>query len=370
MSINPCLAKIRGLPEYPSIIEVNVRSGPGTNFDIAFKGPVGMSGLQILEVKTDDEKNGENGKTYQWFKLVFHGGAQGWIRDDLLEIQGECGDYGYSTVAEDTHAFALNRTLQTAKPADDMTTQKPTSPSTDAPALEGIERVKKASFAVTATFEGTGYAAYNNYDAGIISYGLIQFTMAAGSLITVLDKYLATSKTGTSNELRKYMDRIRARDEALRQDKVLKNLLVTAANEPEMRIAQDEVATVNYWDKVVDGYITHRGLKTPLAYALLFDMGVNFGTGHGFVRLAEEQLGVPSRSRPGENGITEEQLITRVAELRKQSHDKQAARDNLPGLRVRGDFWVNLVTTGDWNFIGDASGFVNVNGRNVQVANP
>jgi hypothetical protein len=86
--------------------------------------------------------------------------------------------------------------------------------------------------------------------------------------------------------------------------------------------------------------------------------------------MAEEQLGVPLRSRPGENGITEEQLISKVADLRKASHYKQAERDKLPGLKVRGDLWTELVKLGDWQLMGDAIGIIVVNGRNVQVRNP
>lgn len=236
--------------------------------------------------------------------------------------------------------------------------------------VDSVERVKKASFLITATFEGSGYAAYNNYDAGIVSYGLIQFTLAAGSLGTVIEKYLNASQSETAKALQAYKARVQQRDPALRNDGRFKELLIAAASEPEMQKAQDEVATIKYWNAVMSGYIEPRGLKTPLAWALLFDMGVNFGTGHGFVRLAEEQLGVPKRSRPGENGITEEQLITRVAELRKKSHDTQAERDNLPGLKVRGDFWMKLIRQGDWALQGDANGNVNVKGRLIQVRNP
>jgi hypothetical protein len=88
------------------------------------------------------------------------------------------------------------------------------------------------------------------------------------------------------------------------------------------------------------------------------------------VRLAERQLRVEERSVPGTNGITEQELIAHVARLRKESHYRQAARDNLPGLRVRGDFWVNLVNNEDWELAGDEQGNVNVNGRRVQVRNP
>jgi hypothetical protein len=383
MSAQPCQARVRGLPSHPHIEEVNVRSGPGTCYEIAFKGPVGMSGLDILDVQEDEEGKNLRGKVYQWFKLIFHGGAVGWVRDDLLDIRGDCADWGYRTLAEDTFTFALQRdageraqdklgaeksaakTLPGTEPAAKTQTVRVTE--SKANAADDLERIKKAAFAVTAAFEGSGYAAFNNYDAGIVSYGLIQFTLAAGSLFSVIDRYLQHSSSPLARELRAYHARIRDRDPDLRSDSKLRELLVEAAKEQEMRQAQEEVATISYWDRVVEGYIVHRGLKLPLTYALLFDMGVNFGTGHGFVRLAEEQLGVPLRSRPGENGITEGQLITRVAELRKQSHDRQAARDNLPGLRMRGDFWINLINKGDWDFRGESDGTVTVLGRKIPV---
>src|SRR5690606_35358619 len=99
-------------------------------------------------------------------------------------------------------------------------------------------------------------------------------------------------------------------------------------------------------------------------------ISIHFGVGDGFLRIAESELGVPVRSPIIQNGLTEAQLITRVAELRKQSHDRQAERDNLPGLRIRGDFWLNLVRQGDWQLLGDANGNILVKGHPVQVRDP
>jgi hypothetical protein len=374
MSSTSCLATIRGVEGSPSILEVNVRSGPGTNQALVFKSPVGTTHLRVLEVAPDIQGLNKDGKVYQWFRLEFGGGTTGWVRDDLIEIEGDCARYGYDA-AKRTRAFSLKR--ETIPAAAKPTAQPAPQPaaSLSAPSATGnvpfdMERVKRAAFAITAAFEGTGYAAYNNYDAGIVSYGLIQFTLAAGSLKAVVDRYLAKSNSATANELRGFYERIAKRDETLRRDDNFKRVLIQAANEPEMQAAQNEVASINYWDKVMDGYILPRELKLPLSYGLLFDMGVNFGTGHKLVRLAEEQLGVPVRSKPGQNGITEEQLIGKTAELRKISHDRQAARDNLPGLRVRGDVWVNLIQKGDWHLQGDEAGVVNINGRKVQVRKP
>jgi len=368
-------ARIRGIPHIPSITEVNVRSSAGTNQGLLFKIPVGMSGLTILEVRPDIEQKHLNNKVYQWFHLRFHGGADGWVRDDLIEITGDCQEFGYPDLTEYTFAFALTRTTSSDKTAtsttpavkDEEASSETSSGGMLLSALADTERVRKASFAITAAFEGTGYASYNNYDAGIVSYGFLQFTLSSGSLGRVLENYVARSDNDLSKAIESYLPRVQQRDSLLRNDAGFRTALVNAAADEAMQSAQEEIGTKGYWQAVVDGYIMHRGLRLPLTWALLFDMGVNFGVNHGFVRLAEKQLGVLPRSKPGENGITEEQLMTRVAELRKQSHDRQAERDNLPGLRRRGNFWMGLVNTADWYLQGDASGAVFPNGRRIVV---
>jgi hypothetical protein len=233
-----------------------------------------------------------------------------------------------------------------------------------------MARVRRLAFLITGAFEGHGYAAYNNYDAGIVSYGIIQFTLAAGSLVTVVNRYLERSQSEAATKLRGYQAAVNNRDALLRNDMGFKAALIAAAADPVMQQVQDEVATEGFWKQVVDGYITPRNMVLPFSYSLLFDMGVNFGVNHGFVRLAEQQLGIPTRSVVGTNGVTEQILMKRVAELRKQSHDRQAERDNLPGLRMRGDFWMNLVNAGDWYMHGDSTGTITVNGRRFNARNP
>lgn len=418
------LARIRGIPNIPSIIEINVRSGPTTNQPIAFKVPVGMSGQRILHVQVDAENNAKDGKVYQWFQIQFDGGAVGWVRDDLLEVQGDLTKFGYPDLSELTFAFAMLRgtpqttqsattpATQTTQPATTPTTQT-TQPATTTPATQttqpattatvtvkttgaiwqtpgpttvpvmapvlatgdfpdataDTERVRKVSFQFTAAWEG-GFRAINTYDSGIVSYGFLQFTLAGGSLITVIQKYLATSQTDTANSLRNYLPRVEARDPMLAKDQNFTGLLIASTDDPAMIAAQYEVGTIGYWKSVVDGYIMGRELKLPLTWALLFDMGVNFGVNHGFVRLAEKDLGVPSRSKPADNGMHEEQLMTYIAQLRKRSHDRQAEKTGYVGLKRRGEFWMKLVTDGDWYLQGDASGQSYPNSRTINVLNP
>jgi len=454
-----CLLTIKGVPGVPTITEINIREKPTVNSTKKFTAPIGMSNIKITDCQPDAENTQMNGKVYQWFKVEFPGGATGWARDDLVEIQGDCAQFGYTDELQKTLAFDLVR--QTAAvpapiaPVSSVPTTTASTPATTTsnviefeaqgkvrvraqPTTSGAEvrwiqateiikcekdsrteasgyvwwkhtdgwsaeksldgsqvflmpavivggpvvpissragfddpaRIKKASYLLTAAFEGGGYAAINDYDEGIISYGIIQFTLAAGSLITVLQNYLAASQSDVAKQLRSYQSRVEARDASLRGDTNFKNLLVQAASEDAMVKAQHSVADAKYWDKVWKGYIEPRGLVTPLGIALLFDMGVNFGTSHGFVRLAEQQLGVQPQSKPGTNGITEEQLIQRVAELRKASHDKQAKEQGYYGLMKRGNFWMRLVNQGDWGLQGDNNGNVYPAGKTVQVRNP
>ena len=403
------LARVRGLPHIPSITEINVRGGASTDDELVFKVPVGMSGQPILEVQTDSVGKDLDGKVYEWFKLQFDGGAVGWIRDDLLEIEGDCTAFGYPDLPELTFAFQLVRsqatnpvttpvaeTTTTTTPAEStpattpVTTTAPKQtgavwqvpgPTTepvmipvlatgDFPdATEDTERVRKLAYRFTASWEG-GFTALNTYDSGIVSYGFLQFTLAGGSLISVIQKYVSKSQSDTANGLRELLPRIEARDEQLRNDTNFHNLLRAASNEQEMIDSQYEVGTEGYWKKVVDGYIVSRELKYPLTWALLFDMGVNFGVNHGFVRLAEKDLGVPSRSNPAITGLGEEQLMTYVAQLRKRSHDRQAAETGFVGLANRGNFWMKLCTDGDWYLQGDAAGNFVSNGRTINAQNP
>jgi hypothetical protein len=468
---------VRGMPDDVSVTEVNVRAGAARSQAALFKTPVGTSDLILLEVAPDTEGKNLNGKVYQWFKVRFGDGREGWIRDDLLFLEGDATAWGYPVLNERTWVFPLTRNeggvsvtpaVDTPKPSEaavvapDPVTQAPTttttvpldpvittgpapvepvapvvvvssptvlpspaaptvttssptvlpppasptittaptvtvasptvlpsaptavaSPTTPAPVQPAapvataspsdpaeMARVRRLAFLITGAFEGHGYAAYNNYDAGIVSYGIIQFTLAAGSLVTVVNRYLERSQSEAATKLRGYQAAVNNRDPLLRNDMGFKAALIAAASDPVMQQVQDEVATEGFWKQVVDGYITPRNMVLPFSYGLLFDMGVNFGVNHGFVRLAEQQLGIPTRSVVGTNGVTEEILMKRVAELRKQSHDRQAERDNLPGLRMRGDFWMNLVNAGDWYMHGDSTGTITVNGRRFNARNP
>ncbi len=233
-----------------------------------------------------------------------------------------------------------------------------------------LEQIRATAFNITAGFEGGGYATYQTYDSGLISYGRFQFTLASGSLYTVLKHYIDTEWSDVSTLRTKleqaYLERVRTKDVSLRNDRDFRNLLVKLAEFPPMQRAQDEIATKLYWQRVLSFSIEPRGITTPLGQALVFDMAINHGTGHDMIWLAETELGIPPKSRLGSSyGVTksglsvpvdEQMLITKVAEIRRDRLYRLADARNLQGLKPRGDFWIRTIQEDNWNLVGDADG--------------
>ncbi|MEZ4668364.1 MAG: chitosanase [Anaerolineae bacterium] len=402
MASTPFLLNIRGVRENPSIKEINVRSGPNTTYTLLFKIAVGISDLPVLEARSDDQNANLQGKTYQWLRTKFPNGQEGWVRDDLIDVHGDGRRFGYGILPQPVIAFALARDTRVtgAEPpapvvpaAPPVTTPAPapppavpaptpatsdttptTTPSTPvptaAPTPGALDRVRRAAFAITSAFEGGGYATYQTYDSGIISYGRFQFTLAAGSFQTVITRYTERASGPTADGLRGYLPRIQAKDEGLRKDDGLKTLCKEAAKDLIMQQVQDEVATEGYWEAVIDLSIAPRGIQSALGHALIFDTAINHGRFNHLIPKTETELGVPSKSKVGANGVTEKTFVTKLAQLRKDNLYALAEKLKLPGLKVRGDFWVDLVASGDWNLQGDNNGNLNVKGKIVQVRTP
>ncbi len=348
-----CRAIIRRAPDNSLAY---VRVAPGVANSILGYAPDGINGYLVLESNLDN-------RGAAWLRLSFTGGTTGWVSADRLDIQGDCTAAGYGIVPIPTQASTLPRNNQPPPPPP----PPPSPPDTEA-------RVLAASFNITVGFEGGGYDTYQNYDAGIVSYGRFGFTLASGSLSTVIDRYLSRAATSNSSASRlrtQYQLRIRNRDATLRNDTTLKTLLIAVAADPIMRTVQNEVATENYWVKVMDLSARPRNIVLALSQAFLFDTGINSGVYHDMITSAETLLGVPQRSRVPGNGITEKQLIAKVADIRHDRLYAIANAQNLPGLKPRADFWVNIIRAGDWNLQGDSSGNVLIKaGRLVQVKNP
>ncbi len=108
-------AVILGIPHIPTVVEINVRSGPGTNHALLFKSPLEVQ-TTVHAVAVDTDLKSKDGKVYTWFQLVFPDGQIGWVRDDLIDVVGDGRAFGYGQVAARTLAFSLTRTEPTAVP--------------------------------------------------------------------------------------------------------------------------------------------------------------------------------------------------------------------------------------------------------------
>ncbi|MBP6298449.1 MAG: SH3 domain-containing protein [Anaerolineae bacterium] len=104
------LATILGNPEFPSIREVNVRSGPAITRELLFKIPLGAKSL-VKACATDADGSAKTGKLYTWLHLDFQDGRTGWVRDDLIEVEGDGAEFGYGFVPQRQQAFKLVRTV-------------------------------------------------------------------------------------------------------------------------------------------------------------------------------------------------------------------------------------------------------------------
>jgi murein DD-endopeptidase MepM/ murein hydrolase activator NlpD len=100
------VATILGIPAIPAIREVNVRAGAALGQTLLFKAGLGSRGF-VREVRQDSDNAGLGGRPYRWLRLEFFDGRGGWVRDDLIEVEGEGSDFGYGFVASRTRAFDL-----------------------------------------------------------------------------------------------------------------------------------------------------------------------------------------------------------------------------------------------------------------------
>lgn len=104
-------AVIAGLDYDSPVVEFNVRPGPGTAPDVVlFKARKGPDKLEILEVQPDNQGIRQpSGEVYQWFRLRFSDGQEGWLRSHILTIEGDLTRFGYGVIAAATYAYRLTR---------------------------------------------------------------------------------------------------------------------------------------------------------------------------------------------------------------------------------------------------------------------
>jgi len=203
------------------------------------------------------------------------------------------------------------------------------------------DRWRSTVWAITSIFESGrpegNPAAYQNYDAGIVSYGKHQATLASGTLGQVLAAYYARSQSAVSRALQQDYDlRVRNRDQSLRHDNGFRDLLIQAAAEAAMNEAQDLVFEQQFYQPAVTR-ARQCNLASPLALAVVYDISIQGGWGQVLERLTNRLGG----SVVGQNGIDEERWIETFLDEREawlndiaQAADERGDHATADALRI------------------------------------
>ena len=139
-----------------------------------------------------------------------------------------------------------------------------------------LQNAKKFAFELTGHFEGGKPGSLQIKDAGIISYGKHQATLASGALYEVIRTYSELSSSKISVLLRPYLKKLQNKQISLRQDRQFINLLIKAAQDPLMKKAQDAVFHKKYWRPVVE-IAREVGINSEIGLAVLYDTNIQGG---------------------------------------------------------------------------------------------
>jgi Peptidase family M23/Bacterial SH3 domain len=136
---------IRGIPENQQVKDVRVHVAPGVNTEAPFRVVLDTQAT-CIEVRPDPDNGAFQGQTYRWFHLKFNDGRDGWVRDDLLDLQGDCSAFGYGNYSARMFAF-------TAGTAVILTPQPPVTVPTTPTAP--VQPTQPATTPIPVTFGST-----------------------------------------------------------------------------------------------------------------------------------------------------------------------------------------------------------------------
>ncbi len=119
-----------------------------------------------------------------------------------------------------------------------------------------------------------GAVAVLKGDAGHLTYGRSQTTLASGGLYTLLAAYCATPGAKYADALEPYLPRLQAKEPALDDDARLKRVLRDAGGDPVMRATQDGFFDAAYWDPSVRA-ADALGITTALGVAVIYDSHIH-----------------------------------------------------------------------------------------------
>lgn len=203
-----------------------------------------------------------------------------------------------------------------------------------------------AQACVNVSETGSARGNYTNVtlipgDAGHLTYGRSQTTLASGGLYELIRRYLDREDARDAEQLRPYMTRLGAKDFSLDHDATLKSALRVAGSDPVMQEVQDAFFDERYWEpaeRAAEGL----GLCRPLSIAVVYDSHV-----HGSWGLIRDRVkaarGLPEGD---EEGWIAAYVVARRAWFERHSnpilHKSVRRMDAFQGLIDEGNWDLDL----------------------------
>jgi len=135
---------------------------------------------------------------------------------------------------------------------------------------------KRTAEAIINIFEtGALHGEYGNVtmlpgDAGHLTYGRSQTTLASGNLFLLISAYVNAAGAQYADRLRPYLARLKQIDLSLDDDMDFRALLATAGNDPVMHSVQDEFFDRIYWTPASVS-AANVGITSGLGYTVSYD---------------------------------------------------------------------------------------------------
>jgi chitosanase len=177
-------------------------------------------------------------------------------------------------------------------------------------------------------------------DAGHLSYGRSQTSLASGGLYALIGEYCALDGAPFAADLKPYLERLQSKDLTLDQDQPLRQLLKRAGADPLMRHAQDQFFDESYWapaNRLAANACKTSPVSTCLGITVIYDSVV-----HGSFARIRTQTDAAFAGTPEERD-----WIARYLEIRRA----WLANHSNPGLRscvYRMDELKKLADAGKW----------------------
>jgi len=209
------------------------------------------------------------------------------------------------------------------------------------------ELQKKTAEAIVNIFEtGSALGDYGNVtllngDAGHLTYGRSQTTLASGNLYLLIGAYVSAQGAHYADQIKPYLARLQQIDLSLDHDFPFRDLLEQAGSDPVMHKVQDEFFDRVYWAPAASA-AAQLNITSALGCCVVYDSTV-----HGSWRMIRDstnaQFGMPDK-------LTEAVWIERYISVRR---DWLANNSNL--LLRRTVYRMNeldkLATAGNWMLV-------------------